>query len=210
MRTGNRLKTRAALIAAGVALVLSASNLQAACRVLAPGTAWAGGNGAAAPSPLVLQAPNFPENDLATSNEDFKRANRIVGMWLIDIILEGATTPVDHAIEQFSSDGNELISSSGFSPASENKCYGIWRSSRTGEITLTHIGFDFFVDTGMFKGTVRTLARFSLDRRGETFEGTFEQDEVDPQGNVIANTFSRGMIKGRRFKPANSLSDIQF
>ncbi|MFL6448462.1 MAG: hypothetical protein ACJ746_12330 [Bryobacteraceae bacterium] len=161
MRTGNRLKTRAALIAAGVALVLSASKLQAACKVLAPGTAWSGGNGAAAPSPLVSQAPNLAENDLAQRNEDFKGANRIVGMWLTDFILEGTTTPADHVIEQFSSDGNELINSSAFPPASENKCYGIWRASRTGEITLTHIGFDYSVDTGAFKGTVRTLVRFS-------------------------------------------------
>jgi hypothetical protein len=210
MRTGNRLKTRAALIAAGVALVLSASNLQAACKVLAPGTASAAGNGAATPSPLVSQAPNSPEQELAPSNEGSKGAHRIVGMWLTDFILEGTTTPADHVIEQFSSDGNELINSSAFPPASENKCYGIWRVSRTGEITVTHIGFDYSVDTGAFKGTVRTLVRFTLDRRGETFDGSFEQDEIDPQGNLISTSYSRGIIKGQRFKPANSLSDIQF
>jgi hypothetical protein len=75
---------------------------------------------------------------------------------------------------------------------------------------VTHIGFDYAVDTGAFKGTVRTLVRFTLDRGGETFEGTFEQDEIDPQGNLISTSYSKGSVKGQRFKPANALSDIQF
>jgi hypothetical protein len=136
-----------------------------------------------------------------------KSSSAIVGMWITDFYTGTSTVPSDHTIEQFFSDGNELISSSGFPPASDNKCFGIWQPSGPRTITLTHIGWDFDVASGNFKGTVRFVATLTLAHDGNSFEGKVVQDEIDSSGNVIFGPVE-GVMKGRRFKVATSLDAI--
>ena len=165
------------------------------------------------PSNHLLAAPDLqsamPQEELPDNRnpEDGKPSPRIVGMWIIDIAFENGTT--DHALEQFSSDGTEAIESTAFPPASENRCFGIWRTRNGRTYMLTHIGWDFFTDTGAFKGTGRLIARLTLHRDGNSFTGELVQDEVDPSGNIILQPV-KGTVTGRRFKHATSLDDIMY
>jgi hypothetical protein len=182
-----------------------------ACNSLLTGGQFLGSRGLAAalaPS-LLVQA----ETATATRQQEADRddhgknlTSRIVGMWITDLFAGGALA--DRTIEQFSSDGNELISSSGAAPATDNKCYGIWQASGARTINVTHIGWDFDGATGIFRGTVRLILIVTLSHDGDSLVGTFQQDEIDSSGNVIFGPIE-GTVKGRRFKPVRSLGEIQ-
>src|SRR5438067_7089254 len=70
-----------------------------------------------------LLAPQAAEvQEESERNHSWKKRHPIVGMWINNLYVGTNTQPS----EQFSSDGNELINSSGFAPASENMCFGLW------------------------------------------------------------------------------------
>jgi hypothetical protein len=182
-----------------------------ACNSLRIGGQFLGSSGLAAaldPS-LSLQAKRDPPTGQQESERNDHAKNltsRIVGMWITDLSTGGVL--VDRTIEQFSSDGNELISSSGAAPATDNKCYGIWQASGARTVGVTHIGWDFDGATGTFKGTARLIIIVTLSRDGDSFTGTYQQDEIDPSGKTIFGPVE-GTVVGTRFKPATSLDAIK-
>lgn len=194
-----------------VLCLVFAPDAKAACNSLRGSVLGSRGLGAALHStPPLLQAQTAiaAGQEEGEQNERSKKSSSaIVGMWITDFYPGTSTVPSDHTIEQFFSDGNELISSSGFPPASDNKCFGVWQPSGSKTITLTHIGWDFDVTSGNFKGTVRIVATLTLAHDGNSFEGKYAQDEIDPSGNVIFGPVE-GVVKGRRFKVATSLDAI--
>lgn len=196
---------------AAVLCLVFSPNAKAACKPLSASVLGSRGSGATLHSTLpLLQAPTAiaAGQEEGEQNERSKESSSaIVGMWITDFYTGTSTVPSDHTIEQFFSDGNELISSSGFSPASDNKCFGIWQPSGPRTITLTHIGWDFDVASGNFKGTARLVATLTLAHDGNSFEGKVVQDEIDSSGNVIFGPVE-GVMKGRRFKMATSLDAI--
>jgi hypothetical protein len=196
---------RALAVSAAFALCITAPvSTKAACVVMGAGSTS---------SNHLLAAPDLqsvmPQEESSDNRnpEDGRWTPRIVGMWIIDITFENGAT--DHAIEQFSSDGTEAIESTAFPPASENRCFGIWRTRNGRTYMLTHIGWDFFTDTGAFKGTARLILRLTLHRDGNSFTGELIEDEVDPSGNIILQPV-KGTVTGRRFKHATSLGDIMY
>jgi hypothetical protein len=157
--------------------------------------------------PLVAPQTAMPgEGD--QRNHSWKKRRPIVGMWINDLYLGTNAQPYDHAIEQFFSDGNELMNSSGFPPAANNVCFGVWEPSGPRSITLTHISWDFDVLAGTFKGAIRIVAHITVSQDTDTFEGTFATDEVDPFGNIIPGSPATGTMKARRVKVVEELADI--
>ena len=201
------------LIVTGTAVLclVFAPDAKAVCNSLLGSVPGSTGPGAAlhSTSPLLqAQTAVAAGQDEGEQNEHSKKSgSAIVGMWITDFYTGTSTVPSDHTIEQFSSDGNELIGSSGFAPASDNKCFGIWQSSGPRTITLTHIGWDFDPVSGNFKGTARFVATLTLAPDGNSFQGKVVQDEIDSSGNVIFGPVE-GVMKGRRFKMATSLNDV--
>lgn len=196
-------------IAAIVCLVF-APDAQA-CNSLLTGGQFLGSRGLAAalnPSLRVQAETATPTRQQESDRDDHGKnlTSHIVGMWITDLFAGGVLA--DRTIEQFSSDGNELISSSGAAPATDNKCYGIWQASGARTINVTHIGWDFDAATGTFRGTVRLILIVTLSHDGDSLAGTFQQDEIDSSGNTIFGPVE-GTVKGRRFKPATSLGAIQ-
>jgi hypothetical protein len=159
--------------------------------------------------PLLAPQVGVPDvQEEGARNPSANKRHPVVGMWINDIYVGTNAQPSDHAIEQFSSDGNELINSGGFAPASENMCFGVWEASGPRRILLTHIGWDFDIPTGTFKGAVRLVAHITVSPDGDSFEGKYAQDELDPSGNVIPGSPVTGTMKGRRFKVVEKVADI--
>ena len=203
----------AKLMVTGTAVLclVFAPNAKAACKPLSASVLSSRGSGATLNSALpLLQAPTATAagQEEGEQNERSKKSSSaIAGMWITDFYDGTSTVILDHTIQQFSSDGNELISSSGFPPASDNKCFGAWQASGPRTIILTHIGWDYDPATGNLKGTARLIATFTLAHDGNSFEGKYVQDEIDSSGNVIFGP-AEGVMKGRRFKVVTSLDAI--
>jgi hypothetical protein len=149
----------------------------------------------------------MPQAETTTSErEDQQEGNserrhpRIVGMWITDFFVENTDKLFDHAIEQFSSDGNELIFSALVPPLLGDVCFGVWQASGPRAFTLKHIGWTFDT-TGNFTGTATLSATFNVDRDGNSFTGSFVSDVLDLSGNVLPGMSVKGVLKGKRFAP---------
>jgi hypothetical protein len=129
-----------------------------------------------------------------------RRRPRIVGMWITDFFLENTDELFDHVIEQFSSDGNELIFSALVPPLLGDVCFGVWQPSGPRSFNLKHIGWTFDT-TGNFTGTAILSATFNVVGDGNSVTGTFVSDLLDLSGNVLPGMSVKGVLKGKRFTP---------
>jgi hypothetical protein len=125
-------------------------------------------------------------------------------MWLTSLYLGAFTGPesqrVDLAIQQFSSDGNELMSSSGADPRLGNVCFGVWKDLGHNTFKLRHIGWSFAPDTGINDGTAYLDVSFTVSEDGKTYKGTFTSTFIDLAGNVVPEFSGEGDVLATRFE----------
>jgi hypothetical protein len=129
----------------------------------------------------------------------------IVGMWHTILRLGGANGPVyDEVLEQFHSDGTELLISNGLPPALGNVCIGVWQLVGARTYKLRHMTWNWappdggFGVPGTFAGHFELEATFRLDQRGRTFEGTWSAKNFDTSGEHIAALDAEGVVRGVR------------
>lgn len=150
----------------------------------------------------VLQAG---ENHGRDQDRSFRhRLPAIVGMWITTFYIgpfKGPDTPkVDIAIQQYSSDGHELMNSSSFPPTAGNVCFGVWKDLGHGTFKLRHIGFAFNATTGAFEGIALINATFTVSEDGNSFAGTHSGPILDLEGNELPGSFVEGDIRATRFE----------
>jgi len=138
-------------------------------------------------------------------DHDFEhRRSAIVGMWITTYYIgpfEGPDTDkMDIAIQQFSSDGNELMNSAFFAPGSGNVCFGVTKDLGHNTFKLRHIGLGFNPATGAFQETSRILASFTVSEDGKTYSGTYTSDIINLKGEVVKEFFVEGDLKAVRFE----------
>ncbi len=124
----------------------------------------------------------------------------IVGMWIVDLNVQPTGVLIDRVIEQFHTDGNEMMSSSGVPPATGNVCFGVWQATGPRSLRLRHTSWGFDTN-GTFNSVSRLWANITVDPGGDTYTGDFVADALDLSGAVIPGSTIRGTLKGTRFKP---------
>ena len=129
----------------------------------------------------------------------------IVGMWHTILRLGGANGPVfDEVLEQFHSDGTELLISNGLPPALGNICIGIWKRVGGRSYKLRHMTWNWAPDEGgfgvpgAFAGHFELEVNFTLDASGRTFAGNWSARNFDPAGEHLPELDADGVINGVR------------
>lgn len=125
----------------------------------------------------------------ASFAERGSEAQRIVGFWKARFVSEGSDgipdgTVVDSPFVQWHSDGTEIMNSTRV-PATGSFCMGIWH--RTGKFTYELNHFTLAFDTSNnFVGPGQIREQITLDKKGNSYSGTFTIDQYNPAGTLLA------------------------
>jgi hypothetical protein len=121
----------------------------------------------------------------------------VVGMWHTVFLLGNGPDRYDESLQQFHSDGTEMMLSNGLPPGLGNVCVGIWKHTGGRSLKLKHMAWNWEAN-GTFAGTFIMEAELRVSRDGRTFEGTWTADSYDPAGDVIPAMHAEGVTRGRR------------
>jgi hypothetical protein len=124
---------------------------------------------------------------------------KIVGLWKVKLLSEGNPgtpdgTVIDNGFAEWHSDGTELMNSSK-APATGNFCMGVWEKTGRARYQLNHFALNYD-SSGTFIGPVQIQESIALDKKAQTFSGTFTVDQFDPAGNSLAHL--AGDVTGTR------------
>lgn len=124
---------------------------------------------------------------------------KIVGLWKVKFISEGNTgipdgAVIDNGFAEWHSDGTELMNSSK-SPATGNFCMGVWEKTGRSRYRLNHFALAYD-PSGTFIGPAQIQESIAVDKKAQTFSGTFTIDQFDPAGNSLAHV--AGDLTGTR------------
>jgi len=131
------------------------------------------------------------------------RRPAIAGMWLTSLYAGPFKGPDsvrgDLAIQQFSSDGNELMNSSGFDPKTGVHCYGVWKDLGNNTFKIRHLGWGFDAN-GKHLDTTRLNFNITVSEDRNTYSGTYTADLIDMNGQVVPGSFAEGDVRAVRFE----------
>ena len=138
-------------------------------------------------------------------DEDHKRRSAIVGMWIATYYVGAFQGPeterFDLAIQQFSSDGNELMNSALVPPEAGNVCFGVWKDLGHNTFKLRHTGWDFGDPaTTAVSATFSLNVSLTVSPDGKTYSGTYTSDLKDLEGKVLPETAVEGDVRATRFE----------
>jgi hypothetical protein len=136
-------------------------------------------------------------------------AQRIVGFWKASFVSEGSSgipdgTVVDSPFVQWHSDGTEIMNSSRV-PQTGSFCMGIWH--RTGNLTyeLNHFALAFDTSNN-FVGPAQIHEQITLDKKGNTYSGTFTIDQYNPSGTLLAEL--KGNVTATRITVDTTIDQV--
>jgi hypothetical protein len=129
----------------------------------------------------------------------------VVGMWHAVLRLGDANGPVyDEVLEQFQSDGTEMLISNGLPPALGNLCVGVWKRIGSRTYRLRHMTWNWsppdngFGVPGTFAGHFELIMTLRVDQRGRSFDGTWSAKNFDLEGEHLPELDASGVIAGVR------------
>ena len=108
----------------------------------------------------------------------------------------------DIGFAQFSAGGTELLNDVGAFNAGTNFCMGAWKRVGRRSYDLIHTFYIF--DESNAKNAIGVSiekSHLTVSRNGNTFTGTWTQDNYDLSGNLIGGTHFDGTIRGTRIAP---------
>lgn len=119
---------------------------------------------------------------------DAGNIHSIVGLWSFKLTSGGQI--VDFGLQQWHSDGTELLTSATRAPATGDFCMGVWKQVAPSRFHLNH--YPLVVDNnGVLQARVVLKEDVTVDPTGMSFSGTFTQDVFDATGtHKIAPTIS--------------------
>jgi hypothetical protein len=129
----------------------------------------------------------------------------VVGMWHAVYRIGDADGPVfDDTFQQFHSDGNENLVSSGLPPALGNVCIGVWKKVGPRVYRLRHSTWNWsppdggFGVPGSFAGRFEMIVMVDVNQRSAAFSGTFSAKNYDASGNHIPELDAEGVVRATR------------
>jgi hypothetical protein len=90
-----------------------------------------------------------------------------------------------------------MMVSNGLPPAPGNVCVGIWKQVAPRTFKLKHMTWNWDANGG-FAGTFLLDVTLRLDRRGNSYMGTWVADSYDPDGTIIPELHAEGIARGTR------------
>jgi hypothetical protein len=150
-------------------------------------------NGSAIAMPSTSARPATQESNARNGEEP-----TIVGLW--DTKLMSGNQLVDEGFDQFHSDGTEILNDIP-PPASGNVCLGVWAKTGPRSFKLKHPFWIFDPTTNYTTliGRAVIVELITLDRRGQSYRGTFTFEFRDLLGNPLAGftDFSGNLVADR-------------
>ncbi len=137
-------------------------------------------------------------------------ADHIVGLWKAKFVAQGNEgipdgTIVDSPLVQWHGDGTEFMNSIK-PPVTGNICMGVWRRTSKLHYTLNHFALAFQPDGVTFLGPAQIQEEITLDKKGNTYSGTFTISQYDPQGNLLAQV--KGNVSANRLTADSTIAQL--
>jgi len=137
-------------------------------------------------------------------------ADHIVGLWKAKFVAMGNNgipdgAVVDSPLVQWHGDGTEFMNSLR-APVTGSVCMGVWR--RTGKLhyALNHFALAFQPDGVTFLGPAQIQEDITLDKKGNTYSGTFTISQYDPAGNLLAQV--KGNLSATRLTVDSTIAQL--
>jgi len=137
-------------------------------------------------------------------------SDHIVGLWKAKFVAEGNEgipdgAVVDSPLVQWHGDGTEFMNSIK-PPVTGNICMGVWRRTSKLHYTLNHFALAFQPDGTTFLGPAQIQEQITLDKKGNTYSGTFTISQYDPQGNLLAQV--KGNVSANRLTVDSTIEEL--
>jgi hypothetical protein len=126
----------------------------------------------------------------------------IVGMWHIQFIVDNGTPEgvvIDDGFATWHDDGTELMNS-GRAPMTSSFCMGVWKRVGAATFSLNHFALSWDDSGKNFIGPTNIRETVTVDRRGNSYTGSFTITQYDKDGTTKLGGVS-GAIKGTRINP---------
>lgn len=145
------------------------------------------------PSLVLISGHNAKDSD-----EDSDRA-AIVGLWKFAFTATSPFVgPFDAGYVQWHSDGTELMNS-GRAPTTGNFCMGVWKHIGRSTYKLNHVALGWAFDANVpatgpgtgganFIGPANIREEVTVDRSGNSYQGTFTLVQYEPDGTTVIAT----------------------
>jgi hypothetical protein len=160
-----------------------------------------------APGLEILQGPaamgqeGLPEDGSPQAQDQQGNSSHatVLGFWKVIAFSGGVLNDV--GFQQFNAGGTELVNDVGALDAGTNFCMGAWK--RIGRRTYELVHTFFVFDSSGKKAIAISIERscFTVSRDGNTFQGTWHQDNYDLSGNVLPGTHYEGTLSATRIAP---------
>jgi hypothetical protein len=135
----------------------------------------------------------------AQEQHDKRSHVTIVGFWKTIAFASGVLNDV--GFQQFAPGGTELLNDTGVPGGGNSFCMGAWK--RTGPLTYSLV-HSFFVLDASGKAPIAIgieRAWMTVCSDGNTFQGTWTQDNYDFSGHVVPGGHFDGTLTGTRIAP---------
>ena len=126
----------------------------------------------------------------------------IVGMWHIQFIVDNGTPEgivIDDGFATWHDDGTELMNS-GRAPMTSSFCMGVWKRVGVATFSLNHFALSWDDSGTHFIGPTNIRETVTVDRRGNTYAGSFSITQYDKDGTTKLGGVS-GAVKATRINP---------
>jgi hypothetical protein len=133
----------------------------------------------------------------AAALENYDQPASLVGLWNSEFLLGDGPDRYDQSFQTIHADGTEMMVSNGLPPALGNVCVGIWKQTALRTYKLKHMTWNWDANGG-FAGTFLLTVTLRLDRRGNSYTGTWAADSYKPDGTLIPELHAEGVARGTR------------
>ena len=123
----------------------------------------------------------------------------VLGFWKVIYFAGGVLNDV--GFEQLNAGGTELLNDSPPPASGNNFCMGAWKRVGTRTYAIVHPFFLFDASGKKPIGVVIVEQRMTVSRDGNTFAGTWSQDNYDFSGKLIPGNHFEGPVTGTRIAP---------
>ena len=121
----------------------------------------------------------------------------IVGLWDVQFLADDMV--VDEGFDQYHSDGTEILNDTP-PPAAGNVCLGVYQHTGGRSLKLKHPSWIYDPTNTFVIGTATILEQITVDKKGNSFAGTFTVQLKDLNGGSLGPDLT-GDLKGTRIRP---------
>jgi hypothetical protein len=194
-----RIPAALAMVALSILVVPAA---KAECRASSHNQAMFAVGPQSLQDPAVMEKEDLSEQADSPQPRDQEQNDSsvtIVGFWKKIWLSGGALNDV--GFEQFNVGGTELVNDAPPPAGGNNYCLGAWERIGKRTYSLVH-PFFVFDDSGKTAIAIAIeKSQIIVSRDGNTFKGTWTQDNYDFSGNVLQGFHFDGTFTGTRIAP---------